>query len=158
MNDGLTSFERIARLAGSISSSREEVTEPSEHSFDQRNIHDDIAKVARPLFDDGHFAQATFEAFKCLEIRVRQLSLCSEIGYSLMMKVFSEQAPKIKLNALSTVGEKDEQMGYKHIFAGAMSAIRNPRGHQHFVDTIDLCLDHLSLVSILMRRLETIIP
>jgi hypothetical protein len=38
--------------------------------------------------------------------------------------------------------------------AGAMLAIRNPRGHENLIDTPDRCLDHLSLASLLIRRLE----
>jgi hypothetical protein len=34
-------------------------------------------------------------------------------------------------------------------------AIRNPRGHEYAVkDDPDTCLDHLSLVSLLLRRVE----
>lgn len=158
MNDTLANFERIARLAGDISSPPDEVTEPSAHPFDERNIHVDIAKVSRKLFDDGHFSQATFEAFKFLDNRVKKLSKVKDSGYKLMMAAFAEASPKIKLTALSTASEVDEQMGYKFIFAGAMSAIRNPRGHENLVDPIDLCLDHLSFASVLLRRLEKTVP
>ena len=154
MNDRLTNFERIARLAGDLSSPTDEVTAPSAHPFDERNIHADIAKVSRKLFDDGHFSQATFEAFMYLDNRVKKLAKVNESGYKLMMAAFAENSPKIKLTPLSTGREVDEQMGYKFIFAGAMSAIRNPRGHENLVDPIDLCLDHLSFASVLLRRLE----
>lgn len=46
-------------------------------------------------------------------------------------------------------------MGYKFIFAGSQSAIRNPRGHDTDVeDSLDQCLDHLALASLLVRRLD----
>jgi uncharacterized protein (TIGR02391 family) len=158
MNDGLTSFERIARLAGDLSSHPDEVTAPATHPFDERNIHADIATVSHKLFDDGHFSQATFEAFKYLDNRVKKLSKINDSGFKLMMAAFAESSPKIKLTALSTASEVDEQMGYRFIFAGAMSAIRNPRGHDNLVDPIDLCLDHLSFASVLLRRLEQTVP
>ena len=71
-----------------------------------------------------------------------------------MMAAFNEASPKIKLNDLSTVSEKDEQMGFRFVFAGSMSAIRNPRGHEIRTDPIDLCLDHLSFASVLFRTFE----
>lgn len=71
-----------------------------------------------------------------------------------MMVAFAENNPKIRLTDLSTSSEIDEQMGFKFIFAGSMSAIRNPRGHDITIDPIDRCLDHLSLASVLLRRLE----
>jgi len=153
MNNALRSFEKIVRLAGGLGSDVEERGEQS-HPFDERNIHPAIAAVSVKLFDDGHYSQATFEAFKYLDISVKKLSKINESGFKLMMAAFSEVSPKIKLTALLNQSEVDEQMGYKFIFAGAMSAIRNPRGHDINIDPIDRCLDHLSLASVLLRRLE----
>lgn len=73
-----------------------------------------------------------------------------------MMKAFSETNPMIKLTALTNDTERSEQEGYKFIFSGVMMAIRNPRGHEYTIkDTLDNCLDHLSFVSVLFRRLES---
>ena len=53
------------------------------------------------------------------------------------------------------MSEKDEQKGFQFMFAGSVSAIRNPRGHEvSLADPIDLCLDHLSVASMLLRRME----
>ena len=72
-----------------------------------------------------------------------------------MMKVFPENSPTIKLTPCVTTSEKDEQKGYQFLFAGATLGIRNPRGHEYSVkDNPDNCLDHLSLASLLIRRLE----
>ena len=71
-----------------------------------------------------------------------------------MMAAFNESSPKISLTDNSSTSDADEQLGYKFIFAGAMSAIRNPRGHEILADPIDVCLDHLSVASVLYRRLE----
>ena len=44
---------------------------------------------------------------------------------------------------------------FRFVFAGSMWAIRNPRGHEFdVIDDPDTCLDHLSFVSMLLRRLE----
>jgi hypothetical protein len=72
-----------------------------------------------------------------------------------MMEALNEGKPKIQLNALGTDSEVDEQKGFRHMFAGAQSALRNPRGHDHdMADTSDQCLDHLSIASVLLRRLD----
>ncbi|WP_281400905.1 TIGR02391 family protein [Rhizobium soli] len=70
------------------------------------------------------------------------------------MNAFGEKNTNIKLTEMLTQSELDEQSGYKFIFAGSMSAIRNPRGHEIIHDTIDQCLDHLSMASTLLRRLQ----
>ena len=108
----------------------------------------------RTLFDDGHYPEATSLAFKYLEKKVQKYSgLMAKSGEPLMMEALDGNT--IKLNALVTVSEKDEQAGYRFIFAGGTRGIRNPRAHEPtIVDDPDICLDHLSFVSLLLRRLE----
>jgi uncharacterized protein (TIGR02391 family) len=155
MISSLSWFEKIARRSTNIKSSTETRAEAQvAHPFDERNIHPDIATVSIKLFDDGHYSQATFEVFKLIDNKVKILSGLSDTGHKLMMSAFSETNPKIKLNELANSSEVDEQLGFRFIFAGAMSAIRNPRGHDIKSDSIDLCLDHLSLASVLLRTVE----
>ncbi|MBZ5614487.1 MAG: TIGR02391 family protein [Acidobacteriia bacterium] len=148
-------LERFEAVARKIVALPPREAEPSLHPFDTRNIHPGLPAKVRQLFDDGYFAEATFEAFKFLDKTVERHSTLTDSGYKLMMAAFSETSPKIALNALKTTSEKDEQQGYKFIFAGGVLAIRNPRGHEHsVVDDPDNCLDHLGFVSLLLRRLE----
>ncbi|WP_417613097.1 TIGR02391 family protein [Parasphingorhabdus sp.] len=153
MSKPLAAFERIARAASNLSYRAEEESERY-HPFDERNIHPEISKVSQKLFNNGHYSQSTFEAFKYLDNRVKKLSGINESGQKLMMAAFTDTNPKIRLTPLSTQSEIDEQLGYRFIFAGSMSAIRNPRGHDITIDPIDRCLDHLSFASVLLRRLE----
>jgi uncharacterized protein (TIGR02391 family) len=73
-----------------------------------------------------------------------------------MMDAFNENGPKVRLNGLTRESEIDEQMGFKFIFAGAATGIRNPRAHEVEIgDTPDEALDYLALASLLLRRLDT---
>ena len=65
------------------------------------------------------------------------------------LTVFSVRAADLK-----SLNDTDEQVGFQFIFAGTMTGIRNPRGHDNLVDPIDVCLDHLSVASVLFRKLE----
>lgn len=153
MSEALALFERITRVVRNVG--QPSVAESrGVHPFDERNIHPEITRVSMKLFDDGHYSQATFEAFKYLDVQVKKLSGINDSGYKLMMAAFAEAAPKIKLTDLITTSDIDEQMGFKFMFAGVMSAIRNPRGHDITSDPIDRCLDHLSVASVLFRRME----
>jgi uncharacterized protein (TIGR02391 family) len=147
-------FEKIVRRA--LAFTEAPAQEPRAiHPFDLRDIHPHMPHNVRGLFDDGHYAQAAFEAFKFVDKEVQRLSGESENGFKLMMKVFPESSPIIKITPCSSLSEKDEQKGYQFLFAGSMLAIRNPRGHEYAIrDNPDGCLDHLSLASILLRRLE----
>jgi len=96
--------------------------------------------------------QSVFEAFKFIEKEVKRASgLRGKTGYALMMDAFNEDKSKVRLNALVTESEIDEQKGFKFIFAGAATGIRNPRGHEVDIgDTPDEALDYLALASRLL--------
>lgn len=163
MSDRLDRFERVARSVGvavgsaPVATSSDVPEREAVHPFEARNIHPDLPNKVRNLFDDGHWEQSVFEAFKYIEKEVKRVSgIQGKSGYKLMMEAFNEAGPpKVKLNPLLTDSEKDEQMGFKFIFAGAATGIRNPRGHEVDIgDTPDEALDYLALASLLLRRLD----
>lgn len=154
MDERLDHFESIVRRARLFTEARSEPIGGS-HPFDERNIHSRVEGASKGLFDDGYYAQATFEAYKLLDKEVAALAKSTDSGYKLMMKAFNEQTPLIALADVSTTSGNDEQQGFKFIFVGSVLAIRNPRGHEYGVkDSPTECLDHLSLASMLLRRLE----
>ncbi len=155
MPDELEAFEHIARSSARRTHADREFV-PLEHPFETRNLHSALPPVVRNLFDDGHYSQATFESFKYVDKQVARLSKSTESGFKLMMNVFADASPILKLNPCQSTSERDEQKGFQFLFAGSVLAIRNPRGHEYSVrDAPDECLDHLALASILLRRLET---
>jgi uncharacterized protein (TIGR02391 family) len=164
MAKSLNRFETIVRLAVDFNdaSRREEheavkeaVSELQLHPFDKRNVHPGLPRKVRAFFDNGHYTESTFEAFKYLDKLVQGFSNSSKSGEKLMMEVFNEASPLLKLTSLSSQSELDEQRGFKFLFSGGVIAIRNPRGHEvDQIDDVDTCLDHLAFVSLLIRRLE----
>lgn len=159
-------FERFTRATGgleglslnsALAGGTEIAAEAEEpHPFESRNIHPDLPAKVRALFDDGHWEESVFQAFKFIENEVRRLSgLAGKTGYALMMDAFNENNALIKINALSSQSEIDEQKGYRSMFAGASTGIRNPRGHEvDLGDTLDEALDYLAFASLLLRRLD----
>jgi uncharacterized protein (TIGR02391 family) len=162
MLSNLVRFEAIVRATAKLSLPKLEPSpsfvpakEEPVHPFERRDIHPRLPKKVRELFDDGHFTEATYHAFKFLDKKVQSHSKTSDSGFSLMMEAFNSKSPRIKLNPLTTVSDQDEQEGYRFVFAGGVKAIRNPRAHEfNVVDDPDTCLSHLSFVSLLLRRLE----
>ncbi len=146
-------FEDIVRRASQFT---EETLEHagSAHPFDRRAVHEKLPLKVKKLFDDAHYAEATFETYKFLDRKIAKLSGLNETGYKLMMAALGESGP-LAINARQSDSEKDEQRGYQFILAGAMSAVRNPRGHEFdYYEKIETCLDHLSLASMIIRKLE----
>ena len=154
MADFLDQFENVVRRAAQFTEARS-APFGGLHPFEERNVHPKLPAKVKELFDDGHYPQATFEAYKFVDKEVQRYSKNSKSGFNLMMQVFNVESPTIKLTPLSNASEKDEQKGYQFLFAGSILAIRNPRGHEYEnTDSPDLCLDHLVFASLLLRRLE----
>jgi uncharacterized protein (TIGR02391 family) len=120
--------------------------------YDSLISSEPLRSATRKLFVDGHYAEAVEEAYKCVNNTVKGKSRSSRDGQDLMHHVFSEEDPLLKLNALRTVSERDEQAGYRFIFAGCMTGVRNPRAHQHNLrDDPQAALELLVWANHLMR-------
>ncbi len=154
MESELGWFEKIVRRAFLFTTGTPEA-ERVLHPFETRNIHQALPAKVKKLFDDGYYAEATFQAFKFVDKTIQRLSKLKSSGFNLMMAALSEASPLVQLTQCTTTTEKDEQKGYQFLFAGGSLAIRNPRGHEYDIeDSPDACLDYLSLASLLLRRLE----
>jgi len=161
MDDLVRAIALASRVSAALSNlgiapPDEKAAQDALHPFDRMNLHTSLPLKVRALFDDGHFPEATFAASVYLDNLVKRLSnLKGKTGYKLMMDAFNEEAPKVRVNGLESESERDEQVGIKFLFAGVASALRNPRGHEHdLIETPDQCLDHLALISFLLRKLE----
>ena len=97
MPSSLLRFEAIARALAQLSQ-HEPATQPTGattlHPFDVRNVHPDLPSKVKRLFDDGHYAEATYHAFKYLDKKVSTLSTVGKSGFKLMMDAFGGGARK----------------------------------------------------------------
>jgi len=124
--------------------------------FDNLKLHPLVVEASRSLFIDGHYAQATFEAFKTLNIFVKKKSGRKDLdGQTLMSTVFNEQNPILKINNFANQSDIDEQAGFKFLYMGAMRGIRNPKAHERIRQTDPFrTLKYLAFVSLLIERVE----
>ncbi len=114
-----------------------------------------LVDATRKLFVDGHYARAVEEAYKCVNNTVKDKSQLTTDGQDLMNQAFSEKNPVLKLNDLKTISQKDEQVGYMHIFGGCMTGIRNPRAHEHKkIDLPEAALEMLVWANHLMDTVQ----
>lgn len=114
-----------------------------------------LRDTTRKLFVDKYYARAVEEAYKCLDNVVRDKAGLSISGRDLMDKAFSRNNPVLKLNALETISQKDEQLGYMLIFSGCIVGIRNPRAHDHQkIDSPEVALEILVWANHLMRFVD----
>lgn len=123
--------------------------------FDQIVTDTTLRETTRQLFLDGHYALAVEEAYKCVNNAVKSRSGYSADGAGLMKTAFSPKKPILKLNALKTESQQNQQLGYMEIFAGCMTGIRNPRAHEHrYLDEQNVALELLAFANHLLRMVN----
>ena len=122
-------------------------------------LHIKIREVSESLFNSKHFKEAVFAAIVEVVDVIKEIC-CESIetvkmdGKSLMMTVFSEVEPLIKIVEDNVKDAKGIQEGYKFIFAGMVLAIRNPKAHKNYkIDKTD-AIEMLLMCSRLMRKLD----
>ncbi len=129
--------------------------ETKDSLYDQMMHNKRIRKVSRALYMDGHYTSAIFEAYKAVNNMVKEKSGIQGDGQDLMARAFNEQNPILSLNRLSTQSEIDEQTGFRFIFMGAMTGIRNPKAHDTVVQRDPIrTLQYLALADLLATRIE----
>lgn len=87
-----------------------------------------LARKVKPLFMRGDYDTAVFQAYKEVEIRVRDASGLpnSDMGTALMRNAFRpENGPLTDMNALLA-----EREAIAHLFAGAIGIFKNPSSHR----------------------------
>lgn len=92
-------------------------------------LHPQIAQKVWSMFIRGEYDVAVFQAFKEVEVAVREKidASAEDIGVPLMRKAFSiKDGPLTNLDA-----EKGEREAAQHLFAGAIGSYKNPHSHRN---------------------------
>lgn len=122
-------------------------------------LHAKIYELAYPRMAAGCYADAVESVFKEINCRVKEmvrLKTGDELdGEQLMQKAFTGDRPIIRLESdLRTQTARDIQKGYRFLFAGAMSAIRNPKAHDNLDISRNMAFRFLMFGSLLMEKLD----
>lgn len=124
-------------------------------------IHPTVEQTSRKLFEDGHYANASEDAFIEINSRVKKLYTIINPesdripdGVEAMNTVFSVNKPMIRLADNTTDIGKNIQKGYMQMFVGAISALRNPKAHENIRLDGEECKKRLVFASMLMDKLD----
>lgn len=119
-------------------------------------LHERVVKAAGALYADGHIAQAVFEAFKAVEVRIRDISAVDETGVRLIGQAFGGNAPARSLTKRTGRLGQDEHEGRRLMLMGASQGVRNLGAHE--LEGIDpaSAVELLGLASQFMRWLDEI--
>ena len=125
-------------------------------------VHPKIEEVARKAFEANLYAESVEAAFKEINVQVKERikkefsdQRMEKDGVSLMQTVFSPANPMLKVEYdIESTSGNDTQLGYMNMFAGAISAIRNPKAHENMTISKDDAMRKLYFASMLMYKLE----
>jgi len=147
-------FNATAERLNNILDGMEKFKIPREYS--SREFHSEVIKLSKPYFLQSDYFHAIKNACVGYNKKIHSLTGSKEDGYKLMGNVFGG-ATKILINPGNSGSEKDERDGFMYISMGVMKAFRNPLAHetpQTWPVSKEDCLDILSLLSLLFRRLD----
>ena len=98
-------------------------------------VHPRIQAVSMKLYLDGHYIEASMNAFIEINDAVKELYGKAHPGekppdgVSLMNKAFGKN--ELKLGDLETETGRNIQEGFRSMFAGGIQAFRNPKAHSN---------------------------
>ena len=119
------------------------------------NLHSAVQSAAGELFADGHYETSVSEAFKSIEVRVRELTGLNRSGAALMGDAFRADGSALDVAGHEGRTGDDEREGFMHLFRGTMIGIRNPGAHELFKSgDPQQALEYLGFASLLHRRID----
>lgn len=145
---------------------------PEYASYYWRHLHPEVQRISKTYYENRNYYTAVLECVKRYISEVRRLSDSSseEEELNMLQRVFSKKNPvlKIALDYVKANGEafSDKTLGNieegnRGFAAAVWQGVRNPISHEEVVElsssglfTERDCLDALSILSHLFRRLE----
>ena len=125
--------------------------------FPKHQLHPVIAEKVYPAFLRGKYDTAIFEAFREIEIAVRQACRLPQdlVGDNLMRAAFTPAENNRPAGQLAdTQLPAGEQRAMSHLFAGAFGVYRNSTGHRHVPTDAAEAVEVIMFASQLMRTVE----
>ena len=113
----------------------------------RRQLHPRIAQKVWASFLRGDYDTAVFQAFKEVEVRVREVANCADtdLGVNLMRRAFGERGLLTDRSA-----HKAEQQALADLFAGAIGSYKNPHSHRSVTIESSEAADMIVLASHLL--------
>jgi uncharacterized protein (TIGR02391 family) len=117
------------------------------------NVHPSVRSAEKAIAEEGKFDDAIFAAFRYVEAEVQTRIGSTNIGSGLLNEAFDGTAPKILISS-----NQHDRDGIKQLFSGALSTIRNDRGHKKApaipCKSLEACFYYLSFASFLLYLLS----
>lgn len=122
-----------------------------------RKIHSEVTKYCNNELLKKDYFEAVFEAAKGLAERVRTITGLTTDGTELFQTAFSQKAPYIFFNAITTKSEINEHNGLNELLCSIFHMVRNPQAHTPKINwpvEEDKALDILTIISFAHKYLD----
>jgi uncharacterized protein (TIGR02391 family) len=120
------------------------------------SLHPIIAERVWSAFIRGEYETAVFQAFKEVEVAVREGGrfAATDIGTMLMGKAFKVQVGPLADGSLPEA----EQLAMVNLFAGSVGLFKNPSSHRHVaLSDAGEAAEMIALASLLMRIVDALV-
>lgn len=119
----------------------------------KRILHPVIAQKVWSPFIRGDYDTAVFQAFKEVEVRVREVGGFGneDIGVSLMRSAFDPNKGPLADNNLPAA----EREALSHLFAGAIGSYKNPHSHRNVTIDPTEAVEMIMLASHLLKIIDS---
>ncbi len=116
-------------------------------------LHPTIAQKVWSLFLRGEYDTAVFQAFKDVEVAVREAAgfSANEVGVSLMRAAFHPDSGPLTDSNVPTA----EREAMQHLFAGAIGLYKNPHSHRNVSIDAPRAVEMIILASHLLDIVES---
>ncbi|KJZ13832.1 hypothetical protein TW85_11575 [Marinomonas sp. S3726] len=123
-------------------------------NFNKDNFDDGLVDAVGDRILNSAYTDSILAGTKYLTQFLRDKGSCEGDGSQLVGQVLGGTAPKLPINSLQSVSEKDEQKGLEQIIRGFYVCIRNPRTHEITEDTEEYCIRIMVLIDTLLSYLK----
>ena len=124
--------------------------------LDTDQLHPIIAQEVWPMFFQENYAPAVLQAFKAVEIAVRDAGnyAATDYGTDLMRKAFNVNDG----NLTDQNQQRSERQARSDLFAGAIGSFKNPLSHRDIDLTAQEALELIFFASYLLRIIDSCNP
>ena len=143
----------ITRLGREIGSGQSLVAFRKAGEFPKERMHLSIAERCHAQYIRGEFDSAVFEAYKTLEVKVRE---AAKLPQSMLGTALARRAFDVQNGPLSDkTQEIGERQALSDLMAGAIGSYKNPNSHRHVKLTPEEAAEMILLASHLLRIVDS---